>query len=82
MQKLLAITVGVYLFFRIRRLLKFYGVKAERPAVAACNLLAACWLGGLCLDLWTVGAMLVLHFAVLFALADILALFVRQIWGF
>lgn len=81
MQKLLAITVGVYLFFRIRRLLKFYGVKAERPAVAACNLLAACWLGGLCLDLWTVGAMLVLHFAVLFALADILALSVRQIRG-
>lgn len=77
METALAAAVGIYMFFRVRRLLRFYGADVGRAAVLVVNLSIAAGLGALCLDVWTTGAMVVLHIAGLFLAADGIALSVR-----
>lgn len=78
MEMLLAAAVGIYMFFRIRRLLRFYGADGKRIGVLAISLLAGAGMGAACLDLWTTRAMVALHFAGLFLATDAIALVV---WG-
>lgn len=74
MEMLLAAAVGIYMFFRVRRLLRFYGTGRKRACAVVISLLAAAGLGASCLDLWTTRAMVVLHFAGLFLVTDVMAL--------
>ena len=43
MEMLLAAAVGIYMFFRIRRLLRFYGIVGKKKGTAiVCLVAAAC----------------------------------------
>lgn len=79
MEMLLAAAVGIYMFFRIRRLLRFYGIVGKKKGTAIVCLVAAACLGASCLDLWTTRAMVILHFAGLFLVTDLVALLVRRV---
>lgn len=81
MEMLLAAAVGIYMFFWVRRLLRFYGADGKRIGILVISLLAGAGMGAACLDLWTTRAMVVLHFAGLFLATDAIALLVRGICG-
>lgn len=79
MEILLAAAVGIYIFFRVRRLLRFYGVGGKRTVAFAISLLAGAGVGAACVDLWTTRAMVALHLAGLSLATDIIALLIREI---
>lgn len=75
---LVLLSVGVYLFFCLRRLLGFYGVpqgwRRQVPAALGAGLAVLS-----CRSIYSIGTLLVLHFFMLFVLTDLLAAVVRRL---
>lgn len=72
---------GIYVYYRSGKLLKFYKVDIEKKWVRAVRILAALLFAFLCVNIWTTGAVVILHLVVLFLAVDLSAWIIRLVWG-
>ncbi len=71
--------LGTYLFFIIRRLLKFYGADVKKKGIMAVNICLAVIVTFLCLNLFRTSAVMLLHTVFFFLLTDSAAFLTKKI---
>ena len=71
---------GIYLFFCIRRMLRFYGADVKKKKVFAANFAAAVFLAAAGFNFFRTGAVIVLHLVFAFLLTDFAFLPFRILW--
>lgn len=74
------VIVGIYSFFLIRRVLKFWLKKAPNIFLNILNLIIVAIVIFCCSDIWSISAVIVLHIIVIALLTDIAALIIRKIF--
>lgn len=77
----LAVLVGVYVYFLIKRLLGFYGFNREKSWVKSLNILAALAAAFYCRRIFGISAIIILHIVVIWACCDVAALLLRRFVG-
>lgn len=78
-KNIISVFIGIYAFFRIHRMMRFFGLDVKRKLVMAGNLFCAVLIAALCNHIRQTSAMFVLHILVLSLLLDVAALVVRGI---
>lgn len=76
---ILAILVSLYAYHWIKRVLQFYGVNTTKKSIKAINTIIAVVLGILSGNIWSTGAMVMLHLMVLAIVMDIVAFAIRKV---
>lgn len=75
----IALLQGLYLFFFLRRTVRFYGADVKKKGIVALNLVLASALAYLCMDLLRTRTVIMLHFIFISIAIDIAALLVRML---
>lgn len=73
------ILLGIYIYFLLRRVMKFYGLNMKKISLKIVNVLAAAGVVWICTNLRQTAAMAVLHTVVISMLLDIFAGICRRI---
>lgn len=77
---MLLMLLGTYLFFLIRRLLKFYGADVKKKGILAVNIVLAATTAFFCLNLFRTSSVMLLHTVIFFFLTDVAAFLVRKLY--
>lgn len=77
----IVLAAGIYLFFRLRRLLGFYGADISKKWIKAINIALAFIPALLCTVLFSNTAIIILHITAAFILFDIIAYAASKIYG-
>lgn len=75
----IGILLGVYIYFWLRRVMKFYGLDMKRISFKIINIIAAVGAVGICMNMRQTAAIAVLHGVVIAMILDLLALICRRI---
>lgn len=77
----IVLAAGIYIFFRLRRLLGFYGADTGKKWIKAVNIILAVIPALLCTVLFSNTAIIILHITAAFMLFDIIAYAASRIYG-
>ena len=78
-KNILSVLIGIYVFFLIRRIMKFYGLNMKRKVFTVINLVLTVLVVIICNHMRQTSAMAMIHILVLSLLLDVIAVIVRQI---
>lgn len=77
----IVLAAGIYIFFRLRRLLEFYGADTSSKRIKAVNIILAVIPALFCMVLFSNTAVIILHITAAFMLFDIIAYAASKICG-
>lgn len=77
----IVIATGIYIFFRLRRLLRFYGLDTSKRWIKTVNILLSVIPALLCMVLFSNTAIIILHITAAFMLFDIITYAASRIYG-
>lgn len=78
---ILAILVGIYAYRWINRVMEFYGVNTSKKSVKGINIILSAFVGVISGNIWSTGAMVMLHILVFAIVMDIAAFVFCRIRG-
>ena len=81
MMLVISTAAGIYIFFRLRHLLEFYGADTSKKWIKAVNIILAVIPALFCMVLFSNTAIIILHITAAFMLFDIIAYITGRIYG-
>ncbi|MCI9077623.1 MAG: hypothetical protein HFH68_01695 [Lachnospiraceae bacterium] len=78
---IIVLAAGIYIFFRLRRLLRFYGADTNKKWIKAVNIILSVIPALLCMVLFSNTAIIILHITAAFMLFDIISYITSRIYG-